>query len=82
MLKQIGVRLDEDFIKQVKLKALEENTTFQEIVTKALKYYMTPNNQSKKLAKLANELYEHQIKVKNILQWPNEELKRIDESGE
>jgi hypothetical protein len=43
-LVQVGLRLPEDMVHTVKLQALTEKTTMQELITKAVKDYLA--NQS------------------------------------
>lgn len=40
MLKQVNIRLDDEFIKQVKIKCLELDMTFQDAVKEALENWV------------------------------------------
>lgn len=45
-LVQVGLRLPEDMVHAVKLQALTEKTTMQELITKAVQDYLTTHTQS------------------------------------
>jgi len=46
-IKQVPIRLDDDFHKQLKILTIQNNTSIQEIVEKFLKEYVK-KNQAKK----------------------------------
>lgn len=45
MLKTVGVRLEEELIKRIKVHALENTTSMQDVITKALEQYLSPKPQ-------------------------------------
>lgn len=52
MLKQVGIRLEEELIMKLKVHALENSESMQEVITKALEQYLVPSTSEAKPVKL------------------------------
>lgn len=77
MMKQVGLRLEEEMIKQVKIKAVEENTSFQSIVEQALEQYLNPQEvrtYSKEYSKTLNILYQQHQQTSKLFKRLNIEV--------
>lgn len=76
-MKQVGLRLEEELVRQVKQQALNEGTSMQEIIRKAVIQYIDPKKaetfyydvpirlDAKQYAKLANH-FNKQMKGANL----------------
>ena len=69
MMKQVAFRLEEDVIKQAKVRALEENTTFQALMMKALEQYLAPKSSlnQKQIAKTLHQVLKHTGEIQKLL---------------